>query len=488
MDDDSSLLSPETSPSKFNIDSHTAELIRHRLHSHNDTTSMDSGYSATNSNSFDNQAVNASNNNNNLSLMNVAPTRFEFVEPCHAPSMLRRALLSDVTSTITSGISSPTSHKTPSKYLMSMGENSNGSTSSNTSSSTRMGNGFKVFHSLSSGSMESMDEDYMDLIEMENMDEDAQLPTDLSSLICKDIKSTTKTPENKRPSFVRKCLNLDNSNSSMRSSLFTPSPKSSTITSLITTPERQCLQSISENITPFSQRNANGAPRRPAFKKSMSMNDAVIMNALSRSTSEPNLIGDFSKPYCLPLIDGRHSDLRSINAQTMNQLLNGAFDDSVASYKVIDCRYPYEFDGGHIQGALNLYTQEQILEELVMKKTDMPAVTADGHKRHILVFHCEFSSERGPKLSRFLRNHDRMSNTDSYPALHYPEVYLLHGGYKEFFESNSTLCQPELYRPMLEPQYNEEYKVFRAKSKSWTGDVRASASNRLTKSRSRLVL
>ena len=440
MDDDSSLLSPETSPSKFNIDSHTAELIRHRLHSHNDTTSMDSGYSATNSSSFDNQAVNASNNN--LSLMNVAhaPTRFEFVEPCHAPSMLRRALLSDVTSTITSGISSPTSHKTPSKYIMSMGENSNSSTSSNTSS-TRMGNGFKVFHSLSSGSMESMDEDYMDLIEMENMDEDAQLPTDLRSLICKDIKSTTKTPENKRPSFVRKCLNLDNNNTStIKSSLFTPSPKSSTITSLITTPERQCLQTISENITPFSQRNANGgafkrpeppamspiqskrykcendAPqmllpfittptmnstvvsRRPAFKKSMSMNDAVIMNALSRSTSEPNLIGDFSKHYCLPLIDGRHSDLKSINSQTMNQLLNGAFDDNVASYKVIDCRYPYEFDGGHIQGALNLYTQEQILEELVMKKTDMPAVTADGHKRHILVFHCEFSSERGPKL------------------------------------------------------------------------------------------
>ena len=240
MDDDSSLLSPETSPSKFNIDSHTAELIRHRLHSHNDTTSMDSGYSATNSNSFDNQAVNASNNN--LSHMNVAPTRFEFVEPCHAPSMLRRALLSDVTSTI----SSPTSHKTPSKYMMSMGESSNGSSTSNTSSSTRMGNGFKVFHSLSSGSMESMDEDYMDLIEMENMDEDAQLPTDLSSLICKDIKSTTKTPENKRPSFVRKCLNLDNSNSTIKSSLFTPSPKSSTITSLITTPERQCLQSITE--------------------------------------------------------------------------------------------------------------------------------------------------------------------------------------------------------------------------------------------------
>lgn len=88
--------------------------------------------------------------------------------------------------------------------------------------------------------------------------------------------------------------------------------------------------------------------------------------------------------------------------------------------------------------------------------------------------------------SRFLRNHDRSLNT--YPALHYPEIYLLHGGYKEFFESNSDLCDPNAYRPMLEPKYTDEYKHFRAKTKSWTGDVRASASNRMTKSRSRLVL
>lgn len=77
-----------------------------------------------------------------------------------------------------------------------------------------------------------------------------------------------------------------------------------------------------------------------------------------------------------------------------------------------------------------------------------------------------------------------------YPSLQYPEIYLLHGGYKEFFESNSDLCDPIAYRPMLEPTFTDEYKHFRAKSKSWTGfgDIRASASNRLTKSRSRLVL
>lgn len=33
----------------------------------------------------------------------------------------------------------------------------------------------------------------------------------------------------------------------------------------------------------------------------------------------------------------------------MSDLLRGHFDDVIDSYKVIDCRYPYEFDGGHIQ-------------------------------------------------------------------------------------------------------------------------------------------
>lgn len=52
-------------------------------------------------------------------------------------------------------------------------------------------------------------------------------------------------------------------------------------------------------------------------------------------------------------------------------------------------------------------------------------------KPHVLIFHCEFSSERGPKLARSLRNHDRGVNV--YPHLHYPEIYVLKDGYKEFF-------------------------------------------------------
>ncbi len=59
----------------------------------------------------------------------------------------------------------------------------------------------------------------------------------------------------------------------------------------------------------------------------------------------------------------------------------------------------------------------------------------DPEKRSILIFHCEFSSERAPKMSRFVRNHDRTLNKDAYPSLYFPEIYLLHNGYKEFYHT-----------------------------------------------------
>lgn len=72
------------------------------------------------------------------------------------------------------------------------------------------------------------------------------------------------------------------------------------------------------------------------------------------------------------------------------------------------CRYPYEYDGGHIRGARNIYTKEQIFKEFVDIKQSAQnqdtgesaqgGETSVGEKRNILIFHCEFSSERGPSL------------------------------------------------------------------------------------------
>ncbi|XP_053690634.1 M-phase inducer phosphatase-like [Sabethes cyaneus] len=408
----------------------------------------------------------------------------------------------------------------------------------------------RILSSMSSDSMESVDDMDMDLLDMESIESTGQVPSNLNSLICGDIKATKTTPENKRPLF-RRCLSLSDNPIARRvkNNLLFDSPIINTQSPVTKTPERfpialdqennnpspflarpdiarcfkrpeppgvspiQSKRHKTEVLTPVSSlRSAESTsclesptaqsllPKRPILHKSMSLNDAHIMNALSRSSVEPDLIGDFSKSYILPLTEGRHRDLKSISPSTMAALLYGSFDDKISSFHIIDCRYPYEFEGGHIRGAKNLYTQEQILEELIKIKTDPPKVVADGPKRNIVVFHCEFSSERGPKLSRFLRNHDRILNSDSYPALHYPEIYLLHGGYKDFFAVHPDLCDPIAYRQMMDPEFGEAYRHFRAKSKSWNGGdvVRGSAIagssssggglNRLVKSRSRLVL
>lgn len=396
---------------------------------------------------------------------------------------------------------SESAHQTPSKpyKILSTG-------------SSRLGNGFKVYDSISSGSNESneMENEYLELMEMENLDEETQMPSDLISLLCKDVKSS-KSPRTIKSTDMDKSTAND----------ILTKPKLNRIKSIFAVSERQCLTTINENFASFGSGNRSTAGafkrpepptiipsqskryksekdnlipsiiiplqiKRPALRKTVSMNDAAtIMDALSRSSEDTDLIGDFSKKFCLPFIDGRHKDLRSISADTMRSLLLGEFDDYVSSFKIIDCRYPYEYEGGHIHGAINLYTQEQIIDELVNKKSKEESNVDDNHdRRNILIFHCEFSSERGPKLSRFLRNYDRTSSP--YPTLQYPEIYLLHGGYKEFYQTNSDLCEPHSYRTMLDGNYSNEYKHFRAKSKSWTGDGRSSS--RLSKSRSRLLL
>ena len=42
-------------------------------------------------------------------------------------------------------------------------------------------------------------------------------------------------------------------------------------------------------------------------------------------------------------------------------------------------------------------------------------------------------------MSRFIRDQDRELNKDCYPRLNYPELYILEGGYKAFYE-NQMVC------------------------------------------------
>ncbi|XP_069141029.1 M-phase inducer phosphatase-like [Argopecten irradians] len=177
----------------------------------------------------------------------------------------------------------------------------------------------------------------------------------------------------------------------------------------------------------------------PVSRGSSSFGEKIVSrdvkDVVNRLAEEEDLIGDGTDKFCLPTIRGKHQDLKSISADTMSDILIGSYDDVINDYRIIDCRYPYEYEGGHIKSAENMYTRDQVQQLL----HDRQSSDVTG-KRTVLIFHCEFSSERGPKLMRFLRTQDRAQNEANYPALTYPEMYLLDGGFKAFYQTDKTLC------------------------------------------------
>ena len=80
--------------------------------------------------------------------------------------------------------------------------------------------------------------------------------------------------------------------------------------------------------------------------------------------------------------------------------MDGKFDNKINNYYVIDCRFDYEYNGGHIPGAININTTSGVEEFLlgVSASKPVPSASGDSSKKTILVFHCEFSAKRAPTL------------------------------------------------------------------------------------------
>ncbi|XP_028391555.1 M-phase inducer phosphatase 1-like isoform X2 [Dendronephthya gigantea] len=173
-------------------------------------------------------------------------------------------------------------------------------------------------------------------------------------------------------------------------------------------------------------------PPRSPLMRSMSVIEPRtrldIDTYLNAGQDNSNLTGDFSKQNILPTIKGQHQDLKTVTPQTVAQVLNCNYQ-AIDQVYIIDCRYPYEYEGGHIRTAMNMHTKEEIFDFFLKRPKSSP------DKRTILIFHCEFSSKRAPTLYRYLRNKDRDSHTHCYPKLFYPEIYVIHGGYKAFYET-----------------------------------------------------
>ncbi|KAK7689157.1 hypothetical protein QCA50_007848 [Cerrena zonata] len=157
----------------------------------------------------------------------------------------------------------------------------------------------------------------------------------------------------------------------------------------------------------------------------------------------------------LPCHRVKEDGLMRISVKTLDDLLDGAFDSQITSFQVIDCRFDYEYNGGHVPGAININTPAAVEEFLLGSDVSKPkpSTSGDPQKKSILIFHCEFSAKRAPTFAKHLRSKDRALNNHVYPKVHYPEVYILEGGYCQYFKLSGNRCEPRGYVQMDDPHY-----------------------------------
>lgn len=160
---------------------------------------------------------------------------------------------------------------------------------------------------------------------------------------------------------------------------------------------------------------------------------------------------------------------------------------------IIDCRYPYEHKGGHLRYSINIKSQfvlaylfknlkpylsnksflgalyklegaevtvealssiadevdrqqlqmsaeqdcEQSISESICSETKIPSQVEPRVEKNcipVVVFHCEFSSERAPNMWSLLRKIDRNILSSNGADLEYYQAYVLAGGYRQYYE------------------------------------------------------
>jgi len=128
----------------------------------------------------------------------------------------------------------------------------------------------------------------------------------------------------------------------------------------------------------------------------------------------------------------------TINVDGFVQLLN----DENFNVIIVDCRFNYEYKGGHIKKAFNIPFSTENGKQFYESLTALCKMS-NNNKKNVIVFYCEFSSVRGPKTLNQFREYDRQQNAHVYPNLTYPNIYLLEGGYCNIYNKNITLTTGE---------------------------------------------
>lgn len=78
--------------------------------------------------------------------------------------------------------------------------------------------------------------------------------------------------------------------------------------------------------------------------------------------SSHSLCSDGRRARALPVVDRTGSGLHCVSTDTVGDLISGSKRN--INYVIVDCRFPYEYEGGHIKGAINIFTHSDLVQEI----------------------------------------------------------------------------------------------------------------------------
>ncbi|KMS65046.1 hypothetical protein BVRB_039990, partial [Beta vulgaris subsp. vulgaris] len=73
-----------------------------------------------------------------------------------------------------------------------------------------------------------------------------------------------------------------------------------------------------------------------------------------------------------------------VSCETVASLLSGDFAETVSQYVIVDCRYDYEHEGGHLPFAISVNRHESLCElHATLRNSNMDLTSV------VIIFHCE---------------------------------------------------------------------------------------------------
>ena len=153
-------------------------------------------------------------------------------------------------------------------------------------------------------------------------------------------------------------------------------------------PEDECMDKTkgpASRLAPFA--------RPPKVRRTISMvqNPGEFVVPSSSAGLEPS-----GGVRILPCFTIKDDPLKRIHHETLLSVLDGKYASLYDEHVIVDCRFPYEYEGGHVEGALNINTIDALHSQFFL--FDNNAQLCTPIKRNLIIFHCEYSAHRAPRM------------------------------------------------------------------------------------------